>query len=75
MEKQSIIIIGIIFVGLVFIIGGFLFQYITSDETICKKTCQSYNMNLTQPILKDKDLLYCECTSKEQKYLIVEAKI
>ena len=51
---------------------GLIDHYHNSDENICERTCNVYNMNLSQPIIGD-DGLYCECDSGTKPKTITEA--
>jgi len=74
MKKINIIIILLLFFGFAIVGSSLIFQHVHSDSNVCKQTCDNYNMQFVQIILAEDGPLRCECTSPEQKYLIVEAK-
>ena len=72
MDKWTIIIIVSLTIGILTMVIG-LFDHIhNSEENVCERTCYTYNMNLSQPVIGS-DGLYCECESSTKPKPIVEA--
>lgn len=59
-------------IGIVLIVIGVGFNILDKPEHVCTNTCKTFEMTYVDYIIRNNET-YCECTSAEQKYLIVEA--